>query len=222
MRTARKNDVDDALDSQEVVAALASGRWMLRFDDDGIGHDGFRWSPVGEWTVCPKWTDEATCVGGGLFGQGPAENQYGYCKPGKRLVLAIYDDGAPKIVDQNKIAVRRAMIVATDEQAWSEIMRLCYGVWPGALDLEGYAHPLPGLTSIGGNAYLRGYAHPLAGLTSIGGDAHLDGYAHPLPGLTSIGGNAYLRGYAHPLPGLTSIGGNAYLVGYAHPLPGLL
>ena len=199
MRTARKSDVDDVLDSQEVVAALASGRWMLRFDDDGIGHDGFRWSPVGEWTECPRWTESATCDGGGLFGQGPGEYQRGFTKTGNRLVLAIYD-GTPKIVDQNKIAVKRAMIVATDEKAWSEIMRLCDGVWPGALDLRGYAHPLPGLTSIGGYAYLEGYAHPLAGLTSIGGDAYLEGYAHPLAGLTSIGGSTYLRGYAHPLP----------------------
>ena len=163
MDTASKRDVNEVLDSEWVRAALAAGRWMLRFDDDGIGHGGFRWSPAGEWTECPKWTDEDTCEGGGLFGQGPGAHQHGFCKSGKRLVLAIYD-GAPKIVDADKIAVRRAMIVATDEEAWSEIMRLCDSVWPGALNLEGYAHPLPGLTSIGGYACLEGYAHPLPGL----------------------------------------------------------
>ena len=44
---------------------------------------------------------------------------------------------------------------------------------------------------------LRGYAHALPQLTSIGGNAYARGYAHALPQLTNIGGNASLRGYDH-------------------------
>ena len=110
----------------------------------------------------------------------------------------------------------------------------------GWVDLNGYAHPLPSLTTIGwdvglrdyahalpslteirGDAYLGGYAHALPSLTTIGGTAYLGGYAHPLPSLTTIGGDVGLRGYAHALPSLTEIRGDAYLGGYAHPLPSL-
>jgi hypothetical protein len=33
----------------ERASALAEGRWMLRFDQDGVGYGGFRWPEPGVW-----------------------------------------------------------------------------------------------------------------------------------------------------------------------------
>ena len=99
--------------------------------------------------------------------------------------------------------------------------QLVAGIYPGDLDLRGYAHPLPaGLTTTSNLVDLGDYAHPLpAGLTTTGG-LDLRGYAHPLPaGLTTTGG-LDLRGYAHPLPAGLTTTGNLYGLGdYTHPLP---
>ena len=99
--------------------------------------------------------------------------------------------------------------------------QLVAGIYPGDLDLTGYAHPLPaGLTTTSNLVDLGDYAHPLpAGMTTTGG-LDLRGYAHPLPaGLTTTGG-LDLRGYAHPLPAGLTTTGNLYGLGdYTHPLP---
>jgi hypothetical protein len=195
-----------------------SGRWLLRLSNNGLGHNRFKWAPVGQWTEAKDWNPRPTC-GGGLHGQGPEGFGYGHC--GNRLELC---ETEPErvVVDGNKVKVRMARIIAINAEA-VEALFILSPDFKCALMLGQCDFPLPEkLTSVGGDLYLRGYSHPLPEkLTSVGGYLNLRGYSHPLPEkLTSVGGDLYLEGYSHPLPEkLTSVGGDLYLEGYSHPLP---
>ncbi len=197
--------------AEKLQELKSTGKWMVRFSNDGIGYNGFKWAPIGEWTDAPDWNTKPVCEGG-LFGQNAAAS--GYCKPGSRFELCEIDQVI--IVDNAKVKTNRAKIIAVDQDAFSVLHELGFC---GSLDLDA----LPSsITSIGGSLDLRGYNHPLpSSITSIGGSLNLRGYNHPLPSsITSIGGSLNLRGYNHPLPsGLISVGGSLYLRDYNHPLP---
>jgi hypothetical protein len=196
-----------------------SGRWMVRFSYNGVGYDGHKHAPIGEWAECPRWTTAATCRGGGFFGQ--SLDAHGHPHSASDIEIAEHD-GTVKIVGGDKIAVRRMRILARGQQAMDMLVELCDGVWPGAITVK--KDITCALTSIGGNAYIYDGA-PCPALTSIGGDAYILPGAQ-CPALTSIGGGAYIRpgaqcpaltsigGYAHiytACPALTTIGGYAYI-----------
>ena len=200
------------LDKRTLTRLLKSGNWMIRMDNDGESFNGFRWNPIGKWTETPVWNEKPTCNSGGLFGQN--HKAAGYCTPGSRLVLC-ETDGQQIVVDDNKVKVRRARILAVGAQ----IPVIFIENYPISLNLSKFTGSLPLLASIGGNANLRGYTGELPLLASIGGNADLRGRTGELPLLASIGGNADLAGYTGELPLLASIGGNADLAGYTRELP---
>ena len=194
------------LKKAEVRRLLKSGNWMLRMDDDGVAYGGFRWSPLGEWTET-DWSEKATCNSGGLFGQNA--KAAGYCKAGTRLVLC-ETEGNQVVVEGNKIKVKRARIIAINEDIPTEF----FAVKNVSLDLRKYTGGRLTLTSVGGYLHVRPNASLDApALTSVGGyldvseNASLDA-----PALTSVGGSLYVRPNASlDAPALTSVGGYLYV-----------
>ena len=134
------------LKKAEVRKLLKSGNWMLRMDDDGVAYGGFRWSPLGEWTET-EWSEKPTCNSGGLFGQNSLAA--GYCKAGTRLVLC-ETEGSQVVVEDNKIKVKRARIIAINEDIPTEF----FAVKDVSLDLRRYTGGQPALTSVGGYLYV--------------------------------------------------------------------
>ena len=123
----------------DALAALGDN-WMIRTDNDGGGYRGFRWAPVGEWTECPRWSDETTadCESGGLFGQGPGG--YGYAQAGARFVFC--ETGPERMaVEGNKVKVRRARILYVGADAFDALFFVTGGIFPGSLDLRGCTLP---------------------------------------------------------------------------------
>lgn len=117
--------------------------WMLRMDNDGVSYAGFRWKPLGVWTVAPDWNAQPMC-GYGLHGQG--QSGHGYTIKGSRIALCAVKVAEIVVVDGDKIKVPRARIVAVDDDA----LRFFGAEFVGSLYLECYAHPLPeGLTHVG-------------------------------------------------------------------------
>ena len=152
--------------------------WMVRFSNNGVAYDGFKWNPIGEWTEAPDWNPEPVC-GGGLHGQGMGG--WGYCQPGSRFEICEIEDYV--LVNSDKIKTKRAKILAVDKQAWELLLKRTRDGFKGSLNLGSYSHPLPaGLTHCGGDLYLGSYSHPLpAGFTLRGGFLDLGSYSHPLP-----------------------------------------
>ena len=109
--------------------------WMIRTDDNGESHEGFRWKPVGEWTEAPDWNPAPKC-GGGLHGQGRAAGKegFGYAQSGSRFVFCEVDPADVVVVEGNKLKVRRARIVATDKKAF-DLLRHHAPDFPGSLYL---------------------------------------------------------------------------------------
>ena len=142
--------------SQEKIEELKrTGNWMVRFSNDGVGHNGFKWNPVGEWTEAPDWTTDAVCSGG-LFGQ--SLGGWGYCKKGNRFEFCEID-GEKVVVESEKTKVRRAKILCVDQEAFALLAEFDFG---GSLYLQDYNHPLPqSLVNVGGSLDLQGYNHPL-------------------------------------------------------------
>ncbi len=205
--------ISKKLTDKKIKSLLKSGKWMIRFDDDGISYGGFRWKGLGRWTVAPDWNTEPECKGG-LFGQSPTCN--GLCVLNTTMALCEVD----KVVEANHmIKTNRAMRLATNE----DIPVVFISEFGISLVLKKYDHPLPeGFTHCGRSLWLKGYKHPLpAGFTHCGGYLDLEDYDYPLPkGFTHCGDYLYLSGYKHPLPPtFTHCGGNLYLDGYKHPLP---
>ena len=126
-------DIDYALLDQ----LKQSGLWMVRNSNDGIGYGGFEHAPIGEWNECPRWTDNASCDGGGFFGQGPGG--YGFAKQGNRFEFA-QTGPERKIIDSNKIAARRMRIVYTEADALVALRHVSPDC-PGSLDLSGTTLP---------------------------------------------------------------------------------
>ena len=130
--------------------------WMVRTDNDGLSHDGFRWAPIGEWTECPRWNEntKADCTSGGLFGQGPGG--LGYAQPGSRFVFC-ETKGKRISVKGDKIKVAAAKILYIGIDAFDALNHVCQHSWSGSLDLSGC--DLKGVTlpqSVSGWLDLRG------------------------------------------------------------------
>lgn len=121
-----------------------TGNWMVRFSNDGVGYNNFKWALINEWTEAPDWNTHSICSGG-LFGQ--SVNGWGYCKTGSRFEFCEIEE---KIVVQNeKVKCRRAKIIAVNAEAFEILSWFNFG---GYLDLRGYTHPLPvSLASVGGS-----------------------------------------------------------------------
>ncbi len=206
--------ISKKLTDKKIKSLLKSGKWMIRFDNNGVSYEGFQWEGLGKWTVAPDWNEKPSYKGG-LFGQSPTCN--GFCTLATTMVLCEVD----KVVEVNgsKIKTNRAMRLATNE----DIPAIFLSDFKISLNLNRYKHPLPpALTHCGGYLDLEGYNHPLpSGFTHCGGILYLGGYEHSLPkGFTHCGKNLYLGGYEHPLPkGFTHCGGILYLGGYDHLLP---
>jgi hypothetical protein len=162
----RKHLIDETL-TETLKRIKASGLWMLRLSKNGISYGGFTWAPVGEWTEAKDWDPTPNC-GGGLHGQGPEAHGYGH--KGTRYELC--ETGPERvIVDCDKVKVRTARIIAVDVGALSALAYLCTdGLFPGALNLSEWDHPLPAsLQSIGGYLNVRGYQHPLPASLQVKG-----------------------------------------------------
>jgi hypothetical protein len=180
-----------------------SCKWLVRYSNNGIGYDGHKHAPIGEWAECPRWTENATCNGGGFFGQTLAHHGHHHSAPDIEIAE---HDGALKVIEGNKVAVRRMRILARGQAAMDMLCDLCDGVWPGSLRvIDGIVCRL---TAIGGNARIEADAQAPA-LTTIGGYADIRAGAQ-VPALTTIGGDAYILEGAQA-PALTAIGGNAYI-----------
>ena len=193
MTSHRENLVADESREQLVARLRESGRWMLRFSNNGRSYNGgFQWSPLGEWTEAPDWNPKPVC-GGGLHGQGPGG--FGDSPTtGSHLDLCETEE---LVVIGGKVKTPRARIVAHDNVAIEIAQDLCGGKWPGGLDCSGYAHDLPSLTHVGGSLDCEGYAHALLSLSHVGGDLYCKGYAYDLPSLSHVGGWLDCKGYAH-------------------------
>ena len=137
------------ISEREIDRLLKSGNWMIRMDNDGKSHNGFKWKPIGEWTEAPDWNTKDVCQGG-LFGQSPKEA--GYCKPGTRLVLC-ETKGEQIAVGGEKVKVQFARIIAVNNIPPAFFEKLV----GGSLDLRGC--DLKGITlpqSVGGSLDLSG------------------------------------------------------------------
>lgn len=127
--------------------------WMVRTDNDGVGYGGFQWSPVGEWTMCPRWSERtvADCESGGLFGQGPGG--YGHAQAGTRMVFC--ETGPERMSLGDKVKVRSACIIYTGADAMEALRYACRDGFPGSLYLSRCTMP-EGLTlpkTVGGTIY---------------------------------------------------------------------
>ena len=149
-----KKEKGEPMDPKEIVRLMDSGQWMIRFSNDGVAHGGFRWAPVGEWTVAPDWRATPEC-GCGLRGQSPLAA--GHCQPGTRMELC--ETSVQVSIGGDKVKCQKAKIIAVNSDIPLIFITtlLANG---GSLYLRGYAHALPeGFTSVGGSLYLEGYAH---------------------------------------------------------------
>lgn len=126
------------LTKKEIDSLIKSGNWLIRFDNEGICHGGFKWLPMNQWTIAPDWNDRPEC-GGGLHGQSPAGA--GYCQSGTRMILA-ETQGKRVVIDKNKVKVQKAKIIAINEDIPVEILNKL-AKHGGSLDLKLYNHPLP-------------------------------------------------------------------------------
>jgi hypothetical protein len=194
-----------------IVNAVKSGNWMIRCENDGglspsPNAKGFKWKPIGQWTIAPDFNSRPVC-GGGLHGQGFEAG--GDIIKGKYLVFC-ETRGERIVINNNKIKVKSAR-------------RLLVGKLPDGLtfksslnlsgcDLKGIKLP----DSVGGSLYLSGC--DLKGIKlpdSVGGYLNLSGC--DLKGIKlpdSVGGSLNLSGC--DLKGIKlpdSVGGSLYLSG---------
>jgi len=145
------------MDIYTIDQLLKSGNWMIRFDNDGVSYDGFKWADIGAWTIAPDWDPTPEC-GHGLHGQSPMGA--GFSTRGSRMVLC-ETEGQQVKIGSDKIKVRAARIIAVKSDIPLEFLTALAQVG-GSLYLEGYNHPLPAsLAQVGGSLYLEGYNHPL-------------------------------------------------------------
>ena len=120
---------------------VKQGNWIIRGDNDGVSHGGFRWKPLGEWTEAPDWNERSEC-GGGLHGQ---DINYGGMFSGNRVVFC-ETKGKHIVIGYNKVKVRYARILMVGLPKIPKIN--------GSLDLSGC--DLSGITlptSVGGSIY---------------------------------------------------------------------
>ena len=214
------------IDEKYLSELKTSGNWMIRNSKDGLGYGDFQWAPVGEWTVCPKWTAEETCDSGGLFGQGPGG--YGHMGGGTRFELC-ETDAIRITIDGEKIKTPRAKIIAVNQEAFDALMFLCDGKFDGTLVVpsgvnidapvltkadsvnvrEGATFTAPALTSVTGsvNVYENAtFTAPV--LTKAGYVYFYENATFTAPALTSVNGSVNVReGATFTAPALTSVNG---------------
>jgi hypothetical protein len=120
-----------------VAEAEHHGRWFLRRSNGGTAYEEFQWSPIGEWTEAPDWSDIEEC-GGGLHGNDENTTDC-YWSSGKDLDFCVYEGPMVRIdCEGGKIKVKRAMVLLRNEfPSWLK-------EWNGRLDLRG-----TGITSLG-------------------------------------------------------------------------
>ncbi len=150
------------MNNTEINSLLKSGKWLIRFSDNGKSYNGFEWQPKGMWTVAPDWSSKPVC-GGGLHGQNT--QGHGFCYlTGSRMELCETND-IPTEIDGNKVKAPRAKIIAIDSE-----MPI---VFCDAVGLK-FKDNIP----------------TLANLTSVSGTLHIDSKVE-LPNLTSVSGGPY-------------------------------
>ena len=112
-----------------VENCLKTGNWMLRKSDAGGSHEGFQWSPIGEWTEAPDWNNKSGC-GGGLHGNHFSLSSC-YWTNRKDLDFCEIESLEEAIIMDNKIKVKKARVLLRNE--------LPEGIkeWKGTLDLCG-------------------------------------------------------------------------------------
>jgi len=146
---------------KHIAEVIKNGNWIIRADDNGksVSSDahGFRWQPLGVWTVAPDWNEKAEC-GGGLHGQ---DKDHGGTIMGTRLVFC--ETRGPHIaIDGEKVKVREARILMINALPDG----LTVGGW---LDLAGCTGitALPDGLTVGGSLDLRG-----TGITALPENIH--------------------------------------------------
>lgn len=193
------------IDKTKLDELRASGLWGLRTSDNGIGYFGYVHAPVGEWGECPRWTDEATCDGGGFFMQGP--EALGFQHEGSRLEL-VETGPERKVVDSDKIAARRMRILYTNQDALDALVYLTGGLWAGSLCVPGDM-TASALAKVGGSLYVRqGATLNAQALAKVGGSLELyEGATLNAPALAEAGGSLYARdGATLNAPALAKVG----------------
>ena len=154
-----------------IKQAIKTGNWMIRFENDGgtspsNNANGFKWKPIGQWTIAPDFNSRPVC-GGGLHGQGSEAG--GYVEKGKHIVFC-ETRGERIVIGGDKIKVKSAR-------------RLLVGKLPSSLKFKSNLN-LSGCD-------LKGIKLP----DSVGGSLDLSGCdlkGIKLP--DSVGGSLYLRG----------------------------
>jgi hypothetical protein len=176
--------------TQKYIKELkASGNWMIRNSNDGVGYGGFKWEPVGEWTTCPKWTRDDTCEGGGLFGQGLGG--MGYMGSGTRFELCETDPIRVSLGD--KIKTPRAKIIAVNQEAFDVFMVLCSGKFAGQLIIpSGVEISAPALAKCGNVYVYEGASFTVPVLAKCNDVVVREGASFTVPALAKCN-NVYVR-----------------------------
>jgi len=154
-----------------IANAIKSGNWMIRFENEGrlspsIDANGFKWKPIGQWTIANDWNSRPVC-GGGLHGQ--SHEAGGQVIKGKYIVFC-ETRGERVIIDGNKIKVKSARRLLIGNLP--EGLKFKSSLYLSGCDLKGITLP----QSVGGSLYLSGC--DLKGITlpqSVGGSLDLSG-----------------------------------------------
>jgi len=100
---------------------LNTHKWMLRSSNNGKSYQGFQWPEIGVWINCPDWDEKPEC-GHGFHGE--TEDYHGFYMQYTRPELVEYE-GVAIPIDNNKVKVRRARIVATGIDIPKEVFMAC-------------------------------------------------------------------------------------------------
>jgi len=186
--------------TQKYIKELkASGNWMIRNSNDGVGYGGFKWEPVGEWTTCPKWTRDDTCEGGGLFGQGP--EGMGYMGTGTRFELCETDPIRVSLDD--KIKTPRAKIIAVNQEAFDVFMVLCNGKFAGQLIIpSGVEISAPALAKCGNVYVCEGASFTVPALAECNNVVVRKGASFTVPVLAKCNDVVVYEGASFTVPAL--------------------
>ena len=123
------NENFDTLSIDEKISvALETGNWMVRVSQNGSAYGGFKWNGIGEWTIAVDWNDSPVC-GGGLHGS--ALEGWGYFSRYSQDARFEFcaTEGERVVIDDDKIKVRKAMILAVGNDALAAICDIVYHLW---------------------------------------------------------------------------------------------